>query len=158
MHVSGATECYATLAEAQERAAFLRSVGYVPWVDVRVGATTWVDADETATETDASEYADKSDPDAMPSADDVAEMIVWADTAKDEQAFARFMERANGLLDRAYMSSRVGYAQSAIETAKRALAVARDDYATGEANHVIGEATRLIDRLNNSYAAAKGRY
>ncbi|ATG86541.1 hypothetical protein J4T96_gp107 [Mycobacterium phage Finemlucis] len=106
----------------------------------------------------STDYADKSDPDAMPTADDVAEMIVWADTAKDEQAFARFMERANGLLDRAYMSSRVGYAQSAIETAQRALAVARDDYATGEANHVIGEATRLIDRLNNSYAAAKGRY
>ncbi|WZB38416.1 hypothetical protein SEA_BAZZLE_140 [Mycobacterium phage Bazzle] len=104
------------------------------------------------------EYADHSDDDAMPSADDVAEMIVWADTAANVQAFSRFMDRANGLLDRAYASSRIGYAESAIETAKRALAVATDDYSRGQANHVIGTATRLVDRLGNSYAAAKGRY
>ncbi|QFG14365.1 hypothetical protein PBI_TOURACH_143 [Mycobacterium phage Tourach] len=113
-------------------------------------------ADVQAQRVDMSEYAAPSVDDTT--ADDIAEMIVWADTAKDEQAFSRFMQRASGLLDRAYMSSRVGYAQSAIETAQRALTVAKDDYATGEANHVIGEATRLIDRLNNSYAAAKGRY
>ncbi|WP_124712931.1 hypothetical protein [Mycolicibacterium nivoides] len=104
----------------------------------------------------ASQYAEHDVDDT--SADDIADMHDWAAKAEAERAFARLMQRAHGLIDRAYMSSKVGYAQSAIATAQRALTVTTDAYAVGEANHLIGEATRLIDRLNNNYAAAKGRY
>ncbi|AXH67921.1 hypothetical protein J4T99_gp111 [Mycobacterium phage Bromden] len=67
------------------------------------------------------EYADHSDPDAIPTADDIVEMHAWAERAKADESFSRFMRRAHGLLDRAYMSSKVGYAQSAIATAQRAM-------------------------------------
>ncbi|QFG10366.1 hypothetical protein J4U00_gp113 [Mycobacterium phage DyoEdafos] len=106
-------------------------------------------------------YADHSDPDTMPTADEIEDMHQWAARAEADTAHSRLMARAHGLMDRAYMSSRVGYAQSAIATAQRALphaAILPGDWATAEAEHLIAEATRLIDRLNNSYAAAKGRY
>ncbi|QXO14375.1 hypothetical protein SEA_CHASER_148 [Mycobacterium phage Chaser] len=117
-------------------------------------------ADIETERANATEYADHSDPDAMPTADDIADMHAWAERAKADESFSRYMRRAHGLLDRAYMSSIVGYAQSAIATAQRAMPDADilGDWATGEAVQLIGEAGRLIDRLNNSYAAAKGRY
>ncbi|ALA06643.1 hypothetical protein SEA_LUMOS_137 [Mycobacterium phage Lumos] len=99
VHVVGATECYATVSEAEDRAKFLRSVGYVVWVDIRT-AYGWAETDEIeglqmftdSAEQVAQDIADmhaeymddyaehRADTDY--SADEIAEMHDWALSAR----------------------------------------------------------------------------
>lgn len=94
-------------------------------------------------------YADHSDPDAMPTAHDVAEMIEWQRAAMaraaDHESFDRSMRRAYALIDRAHENGMPGYAQSALAELSRALPVAErlGGCAIDEAQHAMGEAFAL---------------
>ncbi|QGH75218.1 hypothetical protein SEA_ENCELADUS_116 [Mycobacterium phage Enceladus] len=186
-------ESFATLTEAIQRRIALMDAGYAPtsvWVTVRTGATQWTDvmeldtkvvsaimlpeiesglassplsASATDADVDADEYADHSDPDAMPSAEDVEEMLDWAEEASDYRhsdtyaAYDRLARNAGQLLDRAYEHRSTGYALSAIERATRAseLAAQLTEFERAEMRNLIGEAQRFIQRVEISAQYAR---
>ncbi|AZS12276.1 hypothetical protein SEA_ACQUIRE49_131 [Mycobacterium phage Acquire49] len=107
-------------------------------------------------------YAEHRD-DTMPSADEIAEMLDWAEEASDYRhsdtyaAYDRLARNAGQLLDRAYEHRSVGYALSAIERATRAseLAAQLTEFERAEMRNLIGEAQRFIQRVKISAQYAR---
>lgn len=179
-------ESFATLTEAIQRRIALMDAGYAPtsvWVTVRTGATQWTDVMELDTKVvsaimlpeiesglassplsasidDTDQYADHSDPDAMPSVDDVEEMLAWREAAerqRDATEYDRGARRAHGLLDRAYDTRFIGYAESAIQQAERLqpLAERLSEFERAELRILIREANAFIGRVTRSDELAR---